>query len=82
MQAYTYKLSVLILLAFLPGIVNALGLGDIQSSSALNEPFEARIELLSTTADELDSLNVGLADLEAFQRAGIERNHRTTTQPL
>ena len=42
-------------------------------NSALNEPFDARVQLLSPTADELDSLNVGLADSEAFARAKIDR---------
>ncbi|MBI4005100.1 MAG: hypothetical protein HY356_00415, partial [Gammaproteobacteria bacterium] len=61
------------LLASLPGFVQALGLGELDLDSALNEPFEARIELLSATTDELDSLNVLLADQETFQRAGIPR---------
>ena len=42
-------------------------------NSALNEPFDARIHLLSPTADELDSLTVNLADSEAFARAKLDR---------
>jgi pilus assembly protein FimV len=57
----------------LPGQVLALGLGKLTVESSLNEPLEARIELLSPTREELDSLAVGLADNEAFERAGIER---------
>ena len=69
------KQSLLILLiAFVPGMVNALGLGKIQPESALNEPFEARINLLSATVEELDSLKVILADEAAFKRAGIPRS--------
>ena len=54
-------------------MVSALGLGQIQLESGLNQPFEARIELISPSADELSSLKVGLADPDAFQRAGVER---------
>ncbi len=61
------------LLASMPGFVQALGLGELDLDSALNEPFEARIELLSATTEELDSLSVLLADQETFQRAGIPR---------
>ena len=55
------------------GPVYALGLGDIDLNSALNEPFDARIELLSTTAEELEGLKAGLAGIDAFKRAGIDR---------
>lgn len=57
----------------LPGQAFALGLGKLILDSGLNEPLEARIELLSPTRAELDSLAVGLADSEAFERAGVER---------
>ncbi len=68
-----HKLHFAILLILVPSIASALGLGRLDLNSALNEPFDARIELLSPTADELDSLNVALADSEAFARAKIER---------
>ena len=69
------KRKLLLVLAFiaLPGFANALGLGKLQLNSALNQPFDARIELLSASADELDSLNIGLADNVAFRRARIDR---------
>ncbi len=67
------KLYIVILLALAPTLVNALGLGNLDLNSALNEPFDARVQLLSPTADELDSLTVGLADSEAFARAKIDR---------
>ncbi len=73
------KLSAILLLAlFLPGLAHALGLGQLKLESTLNQPFEARVELLSATRDELDSLNIGLADEEAFRRAGIERSYILT----
>lgn len=61
------------LLCVLPGMVFALGLGKLELESGLNQPFKARIQLLSASADELQSLRVGLADAEAFRRAGIDR---------
>src|SRR5918999_4447773 len=57
-----------------PEGVYALGLGTIQRKSALNEPFNATIKLLSASAEELDSLKVRLADPERFRRAGLERS--------
>ncbi len=67
------KLLLVLALIALPGLAFALGLGKLQLNSALNQPFDARIELLSASADELDNLNVGLADTEAFRRAKIDR---------
>jgi pilus assembly protein FimV len=67
------RLQLFLLITFAPALVHALGLGKLDLDSALNEPFEARIELLSATIEELDSLNVRLADEAAFSRAGIPR---------
>lgn len=52
----------------------ALGLGDIETKSTLNQPFVAEVELLSATDDELNELKVDLASDEAFSRAGIDRS--------
>ncbi len=67
------KLLLLLQLSILPAWGFALGLGEIELNSGLNQTFNARIELISATRGELDSLNVGLADAEAFARAGIDR---------
>ena len=67
------KCILLAVLGILPGVVSALGLGNIELRSNLNEPFEARIELLSATAEELSTLRVGSADVEAYRRARVER---------
>ena len=63
----------LFIVLMIPGVLSALGLGNLELKSALNEPFNAEIQLLSATANELDSLNVNLADSDAFTRAGIDR---------
>lgn len=51
----------------------ALGLGEIRLQSALNQPFEAEIELIAPTPEELASLKVGLASPDLFNRYGIDR---------
>jgi len=50
----------------------ALGLGDIELQSALNQPFRAQIGLVAT-ADELQGLKIALAEPEMFQRRGLDR---------
>ena len=51
----------------------ALGLGEIDLKSALNQPFNAEVELLSATEDELNELKVILGSRQAFASAGINR---------
>jgi pilus assembly protein FimV len=51
----------------------ALGLGDIELDSALNQPLRAEILLVSATEEELSSLRVTLADQETFDRYGLDR---------
>ncbi len=64
----------LILGLFASPLVIALGLGTLQSSSSLNEPFTGRIELIGASAGDFDALTVKLASLEQFKRAGISLN--------
>ena len=61
------------LIMLLPGAVHALGLGKLDLRSGLNEPLDARIELLSPSPEELESLKIGLASSEDFEKAGIDR---------
>ncbi len=63
----------LLLVLLLSSEVWAIGLGDIQLDSALNEPLRAEIVLLSASADELSDLKVALASSETFARYGIDR---------
>ena len=60
----------LVLLA--PAWVFALNLGDISLKSGPGEPLEAEIPLSGVSAEEQDSLSVGLADVAGFRWAGIE----------
>jgi pilus assembly protein FimV len=49
----------------------ALGLGDIESNSFLNQPLNAEIAL-SATEEELATLRVSLAPVDAFLQQGLE----------
>jgi pilus assembly protein FimV len=51
----------------------ALGLGDIDMQSALNQPFRANITLTSPGGTDLSQVKVSIAPAEAHQRAGLSR---------
>ncbi|HIP94637.1 MAG TPA: hypothetical protein EYH20_04800, partial [Leucothrix sp.] len=57
----------------LPTASNALSLGDIESNSNLNQPFEGTINLLSTSIEEANLLKVKVASPAVFNRVGIDR---------
>lgn len=57
----------------LPSRGFALGLGEIEVSSALNQKLAARIDLLSAAPEEAESLLISLASREEFLRAGLDR---------
>lgn len=53
--------------------VMALGLGQLQVKSGLNQPLVAEIPIFAAMPGEVDSLNVRLASPEAFERVGLQR---------
>jgi pilus assembly protein FimV len=57
----------------LPGNSFALGLGEIDVSSFLNQPLNAEIEVISARPGEIDDLLVSLASRDSFARAGLSR---------
>ena len=59
------------LLAAMPGLSLALGLGDETVRSYLNAPLNAEIELIATP-EELSTLRVQLAPREEFIRHGLD----------
>ena len=65
-------LSHCLLVLLMPASAYALHLGDINLISESDQPFEAEIQLLDVSADEQNSLSVGLADVAGFRWAGIE----------
>lgn len=52
----------------------ALGLGDVDVRSRLNERFAASIPLDSASPEDLESLTVTIASADEFARRGLERN--------
>jgi pilus assembly protein FimV len=51
----------------------ALGLGEIEVNSFLNQALDAEIQVISARPGEIDDLLVSLASREAFTRAGLAR---------
>lgn len=60
-------------LLFIASQTWALGLGDIKLDSALNQPLRAEIELLASTLEELNNLEIQLASVETFRRYDLDR---------
>lgn len=54
-----------------PGLVLALGMGEIEAHSYLNQPLDARIPLKSYDVGDLKELKVSLASEAEFARAGV-----------
>jgi len=59
------------LLAAVPGVSLALGLGDIQLKSTLNAPLNAEIELIASP-EELSTLRAQIASRDTFSRYGLD----------
>ncbi len=53
-------------LLFFPLTGNALGLGEIEISSFLNQPLKAEIPVISARPGEVDDLLISLASRDAF----------------
>ncbi len=71
MRKHTLGLAIAGILA--PSLSYALGLGEITTNSALNQPLDAEIELVSTTPAEVKNVTVHLAPEAVFDQVGIER---------
>lgn len=63
----------LALAALLPGQGFALGLGEIEVNSKLNQELDARINLLSAVPADAESMIVKLASQEEFTKANMDR---------
>jgi pilus assembly protein FimV len=66
------SLAITLAMAF-PTVSHALGLGDIQSNSHLNQPFRGKIPVLSASPSEVKSMRIRIASPEVFNRVGIDR---------
>ena len=65
---------VILLLAMMPSMVLALGLGPITMRSSLNQPLNAEIDIHSAQKGDLKSFKIKLASPEDFQRVNVERS--------
>ena len=68
----------MVALLIIPGFAFALGLGEIDIHSALNQPMDADIELVGFKAEEIDEVKVELASQRVFERVGIPRPYILT----
>lgn len=57
----------------------ALGLGNIQVNSTLNQRLDARIDLLSAVPEDAEVMIISLASSEEFTKAGLGRPHFLTS---
>ncbi len=57
----------------LPGLGHALAVRDLQTKSALGEPYQGEIELVEVGDLNADEIKVSLATQEDFERLGVER---------
>ena len=64
---------VILVASTLNSVVLALGLGDIDVRSSLNQPLQADIDLLAVKSDEINRINVRLADEVAYLTSGVDR---------
>lgn len=72
MNKKALSLAVYIAISY-PSATLALGLGEIESVSSLNQPFKAQIDLLSVGDTNVGSLKVKVASPSVFSRVGIDR---------
>lgn len=56
----------------------ALGVGEIETYSALNQVLRAKIPLLSSKSEDPSNVRIGIASREVFKKSGIDRPHYLT----
>jgi pilus assembly protein FimV len=74
-----YAVLLLTLGALCPGVVAALGLGELTLKSYLNEPLRAEVDLLEVGGLNPAQVKIRLATREDFERAGVERAYFLTS---
>ena len=71
-------LIIIALLLFPLHNASALGLGDLNVQSMMNQKLDARIDLVAVKTGDIINMNVRLADPEVFKSAGLQRPHYLT----
>jgi pilus assembly protein FimV len=66
------KIATVVAALMLPVQAHALGVGEIEWDSALNQPLDAEIGLFALGSVNENDIRVKLAPYEAYQEAGIE----------
>jgi len=66
-----FKMSLVAAALTLPAAVHALGLGRLAVESYVGQPLVARIELLSTSKEELDTLSAKIADPSLYKQNNL-----------
>jgi pilus assembly protein FimV len=67
-----------LLVALLPCVAGAAGLGRLTVQSSLGQPFSADIELVSVTKEEMGSLSARLAHPDTYRTANLQYNPALT----
>lgn len=57
---------------------SALGLGELDVQSVMNQRLEARIDLISVKTGDIINMTARLADPDVFKSAGLPRPHHLT----
>ena len=70
--------AVAVFVCLLPSALWALGVGGIEVSSRLNQPFDAKVPIIGAKPGELADARAGLADKSVFERAGLSRAYALT----
>ncbi|MEZ5496186.1 MAG: FimV/HubP family polar landmark protein [Gammaproteobacteria bacterium] len=55
--------------------VNALGLGNLQVNSALDEVLDGKIPLVADSTEDLSGIKVGLATSEDYERVDLDKSY-------
>lgn len=72
MHKMSCRVSLLVIILMLPWtVIYAAGLGKLKLNSALGQPLNAEIDIVTTNSDEVSSLKANIASREAFAQAGI-----------
>lgn len=74
MRKRKLALALASLLVMPSATTHALGLGEIETRSVLNQPLSAEIKLLSVSPGEIADVTVKLADSVAYVTAGIDKS--------
>lgn len=72
MYKNAFRVCLFVITLILPlAVAHAAGLGKLTLNSALGQPLNAEIDIVTTSSDEIASLKANIAAREAFAQAGI-----------